>query len=122
MNRVASAGLTLALLQLACGGEPAIPDAHVSQEPTTTVDDTCDGVDDDGDGTVDEAFEPIPSACGVGACTATGFWVCIDGALADDCLPDDPLYEDDNCDGHDDDCDGRVDEHHPRSGALGHDC
>ena len=71
---------------------------------------TCDGVDDDCDGAVDEDFVPLPTGCGVGACAATGAITCAAGALVDTCAPGTPALLDDTCDGVDDDCDGVADD------------
>ncbi len=70
------------------------------------VDDDCDGVDDDCDGLTDEHFEGAATTCGVGACSAAGSWVCVDGGLVEACTPGAPLDSDSACDGVDDDCDG----------------
>lgn len=69
---------------------------------------TCDGIDDDCDGAVDESHAP-ELRCGVGACAerATAGSACADG-FATACLPGDP--EPETCNGADDDCDGAVDE------------
>lgn len=99
-----------ALFLLPCAGGASPPDSDGASPPIALADDDCDGVDQDHDGEVDEGWEPVPTACGIGACTATGFLVCIEGELADDCLADDPLYDDDSCDGVDDDCDAEIDE------------
>lgn len=102
-----------ALLLLPCGGDAPPTDTDGAPHallPGSGTDAHCDGVDEDGDGLLDEDWVPTETACGIGACTANGHLVCIDGRLADDCLADDPLYEDDNEDGVDDDCDGSVDE------------
>ncbi|MFQ5876913.1 MAG: MopE-related protein, partial [Acidobacteriota bacterium] len=64
---------------------------------------TCDGIDQDCDGAVDEDLGF--STCGVGACTRAVF-NCIDGALQT-CEPGEPAQE--ICDGVDNDCDGIVD-------------
>jgi hypothetical protein len=75
------------------------------------IDATCDGVDEDCNGRVDDAFVPSPTDCGQGACAAAGELVCVDGAPTDTCRPASPLGDDDGtCDGVDDDCDGQVDE------------
>jgi len=69
--------------------------------------DLCNGVDDDGDGTVDEDQDGA-SECGVGECERSVADICIDGTLQA-CVPGDPVPEKpDN--GKDDDCDGAVDE------------
>jgi hypothetical protein len=79
-------------------GEPAADDA------------TCDGVDDDCDGRVDEDFAPTPETCGVGACASVGQLVCVGGATASTCVPDPPAARDATCDAVDDDCNGQTDE------------
>jgi hypothetical protein len=73
---------------------------------------TCDGVDDDCNGLVDDGYVPQATSCGVGACSGNaGTLECIGGVQVDNCdplagaAPDDPT-----CDGVDDDCDGADDE------------
>ncbi len=83
------------------GCEPGAPAA---------ADVTCDGVDDDCDGAVDEGYAPRQTQCGVGACVAVGETVCVDGQELDGCVPGAGQGADDDCDGVDDDCDGSVDE------------
>jgi hypothetical protein len=65
---------------------------------------TCNGVDDDGDGSVDEGIEEL--SCGVGACarTAPG---CVGGEPGE-CVAGTPGSE--VCNEVDDDCDGSIDE------------
>ncbi|MBX3275625.1 MAG: PKD domain-containing protein, partial [Sandaracinaceae bacterium] len=71
---------------------------------------TCDGLDDDCDGLVDEDYAPEATSCGVGACHATGVTACVAGAVVDSCAPGSPAPNDATCDGLDDDCDGAIDE------------
>jgi hypothetical protein len=75
----------------------------------------CNGLDDDCDGSVDEDYANSPTACGVGACGATGVLHCLAGAEADSCQPGLPEADDSVCNGLDDDCDGSVDEEYVAS-------
>ncbi len=65
---------------------------------------TCNGLDDDCDATIDESLGTV--TCGVGACART-VAACVDGA-AQACVPGAPSAE--TCNGIDDDCDGTVDD------------
>ncbi|MEZ4265840.1 MAG: MopE-related protein [Myxococcota bacterium] len=73
-------------------------------------DSVCNGLDDDCDGSVDEAFIPKPTSCGVGVCAASGTTVCVAGVVSDSCAPGSPTSGDADCDGIDGDCDGATDE------------
>ena len=78
---------------------------------TPAADDaTCDGIDDDCSGQADEDFVATPTACGIGACAASGQNVCVNGVVTDNCTPGTPAADDATCDGIDDDCSGQVDE------------
>jgi hypothetical protein len=75
-----------------------------------TDDATCDDVDDDCDGNLDEDFVGAPTACGLGACAAVGSSQCQRGHVVDGCIPGDGAADDPTCDGIDDDCGGFPDE------------
>jgi hypothetical protein len=73
---------------------------------------TCDGVDNDCNGQVDDALGTI--SCGVGQCGRT-VAACVSGH-ANTCTPGAPVAE--TCDGLDNDCDGVVDNGNPGSNVA----
>ncbi|MFT3775810.1 MAG: MopE-related protein [Minicystis sp.] len=73
---------------------------------------TCNGLDDDCDGQVDEGLGTV--SCGVGQCART-VSVCVNGH-ANACTPGAPIAE--TCNGLDDDCDGVIDNGNPGAGAA----
>ncbi len=75
--------------------------------PNDLVDSTCDGVDDNCNGEVDEQFVEGFTSCGVGACMRSGRTVCVEGDVVDNCNEGLPSAE--LCDGDDNDCDGATD-------------
>ncbi len=79
--------------------------------PQSPTDATCDAVDEDCDGAVDEDYPATPTSCGVGVCARTGAISCVDGTVQDTCAPGNPISPTDaTCNGLDDNCDGQVDE------------
>ncbi|MBZ5640484.1 MAG: hypothetical protein LAO51_17225, partial [Acidobacteriia bacterium] len=73
-------------------------------------DTTCNGIDDNCNGQLDEGYVPAPTSCGVGACASTGTTSCVSGAIHDSCVPGAPAPTDATCNGIDDNCNGQVDE------------
>ena len=70
----------------------------------------CDGLDNDCDGTPDDAYVATVTSCGVGACSGnSGLLECQAGSTIDTC---DALAgaTDETCDGVDNDCDGTPDD------------
>src|SRR6185503_2561790 len=58
--------------------------------PGAPNDASCNNVDDDCDGQVDEDFASQPVACGDGTCAATGHTTCVLGIPGTDCTPGRP--------------------------------
>ncbi len=73
---------------------------------------TCNGADDDCDGTIDEDFGDKGDRCsaGVGACQSNGIRVCTGDGTGTTCNAVAGVPGTETCNGVDDDCDGRVDE------------
>jgi glucose/arabinose dehydrogenase len=74
---------------------------------------TCNGVDDDCNGTNDEDYVSVVTNCGIGACGANGATSCVNGGVQDSCIPGIPAPNDSTCNNIDDDCDGPIDEEVP---------
>ncbi|MBI5665467.1 MAG: alkaline phosphatase [Nitrospirae bacterium] len=87
--------------------------------PGTPTSETCNNIDDNCNGTVDEDLTQ-PTSCGVGACAATGIETCTAGVWGGDtCTPGTPTSE--TCNNIDDNCNGTVDENltQPTSCGVG---
>ncbi|MEO8179093.1 MAG: hypothetical protein ABI895_09695 [Deltaproteobacteria bacterium] len=53
--------------------------------PSSSVDTSCNGLDDDCDGQIDDDFTVTDTSCGSGACAATGSSNCVAGQIVDSC-------------------------------------
>jgi RHS repeat-associated protein len=90
-----------------------VPKLVLSVIPACTPvgpDTTCNGVDDDCDTRIDEAYAGTTSSCGVGACVRSGTRQCVGGIVTDNCQPGTPAPSDPTCNGIDDNCNGVKDE------------
>jgi len=76
-------------------------------QPKQSESETCNGLDDDCNGVVDNDINSTETNCGIGACVSSGQLICQYGSFTDTCLPNEPQEE--MCNGIDDDCDGIVD-------------
>jgi hypothetical protein len=89
----------------ACGGDDC---DDTDPSVGAPADESCNGLDDDCDGAVDEGFDCAPAGrtedCTT-TCGSTGERQCLPGCEWDRCAP-----PDETCNGDDDDCDGAVDE------------
>ncbi|MDI1482933.1 MopE-related protein [Polyangium sp. y55x31] len=91
--------------------------ALVCVPDVTPIPETCNGIDDDCDGTVDDSIPGTGGECGTGL-----LGVCANGAISCngtsiDCFPVTPQSPE-KCNGLDDDCDGVIDENNPEGGTA----
>ena len=88
-----------------------VVDSCQPASPLAATDTTCDRVDDDCDGAVDDDIARTVTTCGVGICAAEGNRSCESGTWVDTCTPGPPVQPaDTNCNNIDSDCDGQIDE------------
>jgi len=95
----------------ACGGD----DCNDEEDDINPgEDEECNNIDDNCNGQIDENFADLGNTCtvGVGACAASGDYVCNGDGSGTECsaTPGTPASGDFTCDGVDDDCNGQEDE------------
>jgi hypothetical protein len=96
-----------------CGYPAAVELDPMTGQPVA-VETRCDGLDNNCNGAADESFPNLGLSCtngGVGACGASGTYVCNAGMTSTVCnAPAVGAAQPELCDGVDNDCDGSIDE------------
>ncbi|MFO0696846.1 MAG: RHS repeat-associated core domain-containing protein [Polyangiales bacterium] len=109
----AAAGACVAQGQLKCKSGK-LEDSCVP--PTmSSSDTTCNGVDDNCNGLVDDGYVGAATSCQpagapANVCVSTGAMVCQNGQPVNSCVAQTPASSDATCNGVDDDCSGAADE------------
>ena len=96
-----------------CGQDSCTPGTPAASDTT------CNGIDDNCNGSVDEGYVPLATTCGVGACAASGVTICVSGAVTNSCTPGTPAASDTTCNGIDDNCNGLDEGYVPLATSCG---
>jgi hypothetical protein len=89
-------------------------------EVPTGLDNNCNNLDEDCDGSTNEHYMTTSTTCGIGVCARQGQLNCEDGSEVDSCTSGSPTGLDNNCNGIDENCDGTKDDNYlPSSTSCG---
>jgi len=93
------------------GAETCQTGQWIGCNATLPQNETCDGRDEDCDGSTDEDFPNFGQQCfgGIGECQAEGVYLCKDDGSGTLCSAIPKKPEEESCDGKDNDCDGIID-------------
>jgi len=115
LNDIAFAGSGGATGATFVGDEVELANTLAAIVSTSFIQEECNGLDDDCDGSIDEDFPDLGMPCHddeLGVCRGTGVMVCSPAGDSTLCEITDPGEEpqEEVCNGLDDDCDGLIDE------------
>ena len=105
-------GVCLSNGTMVCSDDGTTTECNVAAGIPAEDDSSCNGIDNDCDGNIDEDYSPVATACGVGQCAASGVTSCVGGVVQDSCSSGAPAVNDSSCDNIDDDGNGNVDENY----------
>ena len=110
MSSNCSTGACAATGTIACVAGSLV-DSCAPSAVTSMTDTSCDNIDENCNGVVDEGFVSMSTSCGKGVCARKGSSTCVRGSTVDSCAPGSPtLTRDTTCNNQDEDCDGLVDD------------
>lgn len=88
--------------------------------PNSDSPETCNSIDDDCDGDIDEDWPSLGTVCtsGKGVCRTVGLFQCLEDTTGVECSAQEGPAGVESCNGLDDDCDGATDENWPNLGTV----